>query len=182
VNVQLRPPAEADLIRQHREASVPEISRRQAAAMAGLSASQWSDVERGQKKAGPGVAVPVQATAETLARMAQVAGVSAEELEAAGRADAADQLRALEGQQRTRQRLVGIPGLGVIAETLPRAASEELLPIVAEALDAIGHSVLSGDAKRELTRAFIDNLIHDVTRRYSELLLMLRLASGHQPG
>lgn len=182
MNVQLRPPAEADLIRRHREAAVPEMSRRQAAILAGISASQWSDVERGQKKAGPGVAVPVQTTAETLARMAQVAGASPEELEAAGREDAAVQLRALEGQQRTRQRLAEIPGLGVIAETLPQVTSEEMLPIVIAGLDAIEGSVLPHDAKRELTRAFIDNLIHDATRRYSELLLMLRLASGNQAG
>lgn len=39
--------------------------------------------------------MPVKAPAETLARMAQVVGVTPEQLEEAGRADAADELRAL---------------------------------------------------------------------------------------
>jgi transcriptional regulator with XRE-family HTH domain len=158
------------------------MSRRQAAAKAGISASQWSDVERGQKKAGPGVIVPVQATAETLARMAQIAGVNAEELEAVGREDAAAELRSLAEQRDMRQRLAAVPGLGAIAETLPRVTSEELLPLVAAGLDEIEGSALAKDAKRELASAFVDNLIHDASRRYSELLLMLRLAAGSQPG
>src|SRR5580658_5700567 len=47
----VRPP-EAELIRRRREAAVPGLSRRQAAARADISPSQWSDVERGDKQAG----------------------------------------------------------------------------------------------------------------------------------
>src|SRR5258707_15168029 len=70
------PPPDADLIRFRREAVVPPLSRRQAAARAGISPSQWSDVERGRKRAGPGIVIPVLATAETLAKMAMAVGVS----------------------------------------------------------------------------------------------------------
>ena len=87
MTAQLNPPAETELIRQRREAADPPMSRRRAAAKAGISPSQWSDIERGHKQAGSGVTVPVQATAETLARMARTIGMSPEELAAAGRQD-----------------------------------------------------------------------------------------------
>jgi transcriptional regulator with XRE-family HTH domain len=181
VSLQPSPPAEAELIRQRREAVVPEMSRRKAAAKAGISASQWSDVERGHKKAGPGVVVPVLATAETLARMAQVAGASADDLAAAGRADAADELRVLGQQRELRHRLAAVPGLGAVSDLLNRAGSEELLPLLAAGLDEIERSDLPANGKRELTGFFIGGVIQDATRRYSELLLMLRLAAGSQP-
>lgn len=172
-------PPESDLIRQRREAAVPGMSRRQAAAKAGISASQWSDVERGHKKAGSGVVVPVRATADTLARMARVAGASADDLVAAGRPDAARQLRAVEQERDLRQRIAAIPGLGVIGAQLPPDTDgKELLPLIAAGLDAIERSGLPGTARRELTSTFAGNLIHDATRRYSELLLLLRLAAG----
>lgn len=176
MSLQPSPPAEAELIRQRREAAVPEMSRRQAAAKAGISASQWSDVERGRKKAGPGVIVPVLATAETLARMAQVVGVSANDLAATGREDAADELRALSQRQDMRHRLAAVPGLGAIGDLLNRACSEELMPVIAAGLDEIERSDLPKNAKRELTSFFVANLIHDATRRRSELQLLLRLA------
>lgn len=181
MSLQLGPPAEAELIRKRREAAVPEMSRRQAAVKAGISASQWSDVERGHKKAGPGVIVPVKATPETLARMAQVAGVSADDLAAAGRADAADELRALGQQRELRHRLAAVPGLGAIGELLPSAGSAELLPLIAAGLDEIERSDLPMNAKCELASFFVANLIHDATRRHSELLLMLRLAASSRP-
>jgi transcriptional regulator with XRE-family HTH domain len=176
VSLQPSPPAEAELIRQRREATVPEMSRRQAATKAGISASQWSDVERGRKKAGPGVIVPVLATAGTLARMAQVAGVSADDLAAAGREDAADELRALGQRQDMRHRLAAVPGLAAIGDLLPSAGSEELMPLIAAGLDEIERSDLPRNAKRELASFFVANLIHDATRRRSELQLLLRLA------
>jgi transcriptional regulator with XRE-family HTH domain len=179
MNVQPGPPAEAELIQQRREESAPPLSRRQAAAKAGISPSQWGDVERGHKRAGSGVIVPVQATAETLARMARTVGVSAEELAVAGREDAAQQLRTLEHGRGLRTRISAIPGLGVVG-THPLTGTDgaELLPLIAEGLDAIEHSNLPKGAKRELTSMFVDNLIHDAVRRHTELLLMLRIATG----
>ena len=174
------PPMEADLIRQRREAAIPDMSRRQAAAKAGISPSQWSDVERGHKKAGPGVIIPVQATAETLARMAQVVGVSADDLAAVGRHDAADQLQAFAQERHLRQRIAAIPGLGALTvQPVPDAVGGELLSLISLSLDAIEHSDLPKTAKRDLTSLFAENLIHDTSRRYNELLLMLRLATGH---
>jgi transcriptional regulator with XRE-family HTH domain len=184
VSVHPEIPPEADLIRQQREAAIPEMSRRQAAAKAGISASQWSDVERGHKKAGSGVIVPVHATPDTLARMARVVGASADDLAAAGREDAARQLRNVDQERDLRQRIAAIPGLGVIGTSaLSGTDNTELLPLIAAGLDAIERSDLPKTAKRELTSMFVDNLIHDTARRHSELLLMLRLAAtGSHPG
>jgi len=183
VSIQPDAPAEAALIRQRREAANPKMSRRQAAARAGISPSQWSDVERGRKKAGSGVVVPVLATAETLARMARVVGASADDLAAAGRDDAASCLRSLEQDRDLRSRIASIPGLGIIgAQPLTGTDGSELLPLIAAGLDAIDHSSLPGTAKRQLTGMFVDNLIHDTARRHSELVLMLRLAAtGSHP-
>lgn len=179
MNRQPRPPAEAELIQQRREEAAPPLSRRQAAAKAGISPSQWSDIERGHKRAGPGVVIPIQATADTLARMARTVGVSAEELAAAGRDDAAHQLHALETEHGLRKRITAIPGLGVVGtQQLTGTDGKQLLPLIAESVDAIEHSHLPAAAKRELTGMFVDNLIHDAARRQAELLLMLRIATG----
>jgi transcriptional regulator with XRE-family HTH domain len=173
------PPAEADLIRQRRETATPAMSRRQAAMKARISPSQWSDVERGHKRAGSGITIPVQATAETLARMARVVGASAPELAAAGREDAAQQLRIIEQQRELRRRITAIPGLGTLGtQPLTGTDGKELLPLIAEGLDAIDHTELPHAAKRELTAMFVDNLIHDAARRHSELQLILRLAAA----
>jgi transcriptional regulator with XRE-family HTH domain len=177
------PPPEASLIRRWREAAVPPLSRRQAAARAGISPSQWSDVERGSKRAGPGIVIPVQATAQTLAKMAKAVGAGADELAAAGRDDAARQLRSVTRQQVLGQRLAAIPGLGFLAgPPRPEAGpGGELLPLVASGLDAIDASTLSARTKNQITGLFVDNLRHDTTRRHNELLLMLRLAEGAYP-
>ena len=172
----------AELIRQRREAATPALSRRQAAAKAGISPSQWSDVERGSKHAGSGVTIPVHATAQTLARMARAVGATPEDLQAAGRDDAATLLHELQQDRTLRQRIAAIPGLGDIGSTaLAGTDGIELLPLIAESLDTIEHSALPRGAQQELTAMFVDNLIHDAARRQSELRLILRLASSLSP-
>ena len=184
MSVQSGIPPEAKLIRRRREAIVPEMSRRQAAAMARISPSQWSDVERGHKKAGFGVVVPVRATADTLARMARAVGATADELAGTGRDDAARQLRTLDQDRDLRRRIAAVPGLGAFAGlSLPGTDGTELLPLIAAGLDAIDASSLPAAARHELSSLFAYNLLHDAARRYSELQLMLRIAtSGSQSG
>jgi transcriptional regulator with XRE-family HTH domain len=153
------------------------MSRRQAAAQALISPSQWSDIERGHKQAGLGITVPVQATAETLARMAATVGVSADDLAGAGREDAARQLTELVRSHDLRRRVATIPGLGVIGkQELSGTDGQELLPLIVAVLDEISSSTVSASAKHELTSMFVDNLMHDAARRASELRLMLRIA------
>jgi transcriptional regulator with XRE-family HTH domain len=179
MSVQLPAPPEAQLIQRQREAADPPLSRRQAAARAGISPSQWSDVERGSKKAGQGTVVPVRATAETLARMAQAVGATASDLAAAGRQDAANLLANLDHQQELSRRLAAIPGVGATARyLLPGAEFTELLPAIAASVGRIDASSLPDAAKRDLTGWLVSNLINDVTRRHTELLLLLRIATG----
>lgn len=174
-----RVPPEADLIRRCREAAVPAMSRRQAAQKAGISPSQWSDIERGRKAAGLSTVIPVRATAMTLARMARAVGASAAELAASGRQDAADVLLDKDRDDSLRRRIAAIPGLGILD---PRAAllpdGQELLPLIAAALDDIDDSGLQPAAQRELTDMFIASLIHDTARRHAELQLILSLAAA----
>jgi transcriptional regulator with XRE-family HTH domain len=170
-------PAEAVLIRRSRERCDPALSRRQAATRAGISASQWSDIERGHKQAGSGITVPVQATAATLAVMASIVGVTADELATAGRLDAARQLDELNRDQNLRRRIASVPGLGFIGDLqLMSADGQELLSLVAAGLDDLNSSSLPTKAQQELTTLFVDNLIRDAARRVSELRLMLRIA------
>lgn len=172
-------PAEALLIQQRREAATSPISRRQAAAKAGISPSQWSDIERGQKRAGQGTVIPVRATAETLARMARTIGIAPDELAAAGRQDAADILLASEQRQSLGRRLSRVPGIGQIGWPERTTEINELLPAIAAALDQIETSELPAPAKRDLTSMLVSNLTHDVARRHHELRLLLRLATSH---
>jgi len=115
--------------------------------------------------------------------MARVVGASADNLAAAGREDAARQLRTVDREHDLRQRIAAIPGLGTISgQSLSGTDGTELLPLIADGLDAIEHSELPKTAQRELTSMFLDNLIHDTARRHNELLLMLRLATtGSNP-
>ncbi|MFC3346096.1 helix-turn-helix domain-containing protein [Streptomyces echinoruber] len=84
------PPPEAVLIKEALRRS--RLSGREAARRAGLGETRWRQIVNGYQDVGGGVRVPTVAPAETLARMAQVVGVTPDQLRGAGRADAADAL------------------------------------------------------------------------------------------
>lgn len=71
------------------------LSQRQAASQAELSEGHWRAIVKGYRTVSAGVEVAVRGPAETIARMAQVVGVTPDQLEEAGRADAAEELRGL---------------------------------------------------------------------------------------
>ena len=87
------------------------MSARQAARRAGISEGRWRQISGGYQVVRPGVYASVRGPAGTLARMAAAAGVSADELRAAGRSDAAlvlegggseqllERIRSLDGDQ-----------------------------------------------------------------------------------
>jgi hypothetical protein len=68
------------------------LSAREAARRAGLSEGRWRQITGGYQVVSPGVYAAVRGPAGTLARMAAVAGVTPQELRAAGRDDAASLL------------------------------------------------------------------------------------------
>jgi hypothetical protein len=71
------------------------MSQRQAAAKAGISENRFRAIVHGYQTVSAGTHAPVRGPAETLARIAQVVGVTPEQLEEADRGDAAQELRAL---------------------------------------------------------------------------------------
>jgi transcriptional regulator with XRE-family HTH domain len=73
------------------------LSARKAATKAGISDGRWRQIALGYQNVSAGVYAPVRGPAETLARMARVVGVTPEQLEQAGRPDAATELRELSG-------------------------------------------------------------------------------------
>lgn len=82
------------LIRRRREDRVPHLSMREAARRADISSPWWRTLETGIRRV-KGQDFPERANAETLARMALVVGATAQELEQAGRPDAAVKLAKL---------------------------------------------------------------------------------------
>lgn len=71
------------------------LSARAAARQAGISDARWRQITSGYQTVSK-TQVPVRAPADTLARMARAVNVTPEDLEEAGRGDAAEELRALE--------------------------------------------------------------------------------------
>lgn len=82
----------ADALRRTR-LSIREASRR-----AGISYGRWRQITTGYQNVSPGEYARVRAPADTLARMAAVVGVTADELAEAGRPDAAEALASLPAQ------------------------------------------------------------------------------------
>jgi hypothetical protein len=74
------------------------LSAREAARRAGLSEGRWRQITSGYQVVSPGVYAEVRGPAATVARMAAVAGLTAAQLRAAGRPDAADALASQRGQ------------------------------------------------------------------------------------
>lgn len=90
-----RPPQKPEGALIQEAAERTRQSARQLAAKAGISDARWRHVVNGYQPIGRGEAIEVVAPAATLARMARVVGVGADQLRAAGRADAADALDAM---------------------------------------------------------------------------------------
>lgn len=70
------------------------LSARKAADLAGISEGRWRQIVNGYQSVS-GTALAVKGPPETVARMAQVVGVTPEELDSADRGDAAEELRTL---------------------------------------------------------------------------------------
>jgi transcriptional regulator with XRE-family HTH domain len=119
-----------------------KLSARKASELAGMSDGRWGQIVRGYQTMGSGVFAPVRGPAETVAKMAQVVGVTPAQLEDVGRADAAEELRELLGGQAE-----DIPDLPESADEL-RAFAERLLAQgrtleeQGKTLEALGNRIL----------------------------------------
>lgn len=87
------PPPEGRIIEDAREKR--RLSQNKAAERAGMSGTRWRQIVTGVASGGKGIQIPVHGRAVTVARMAQVVGVTPEQLADVGRGDAAEELREL---------------------------------------------------------------------------------------
>lgn len=90
---------EGALIQNAMKKRFKPLTARLVAPKAGIGEARWRQIVNGYTSPASGVYMEVIAPAATLARMAHVVGVTPEQLEEAGRADAADLLRTLPDEQ-----------------------------------------------------------------------------------
>ncbi|MFI6979350.1 hypothetical protein ACIBSV_12290 [Embleya sp. NPDC050154] len=88
---------EGALIESALSAVAPRRSVRKAAELAGMSEARWRQIVKGYSSPKTGMHIPVRAPAETLARMAHAAEVTADQLRKVDREDAAVEMERLLG-------------------------------------------------------------------------------------
>jgi transcriptional regulator with XRE-family HTH domain len=161
-------PPEAALVRRRREELIPPRSPEKLAKLIGISGKRWRDIERGRDANGR----PTKPRAQTLADIARVVGITSDELEAVGRADAGRILTVL-----TRDRAESDPALvGVVA---PEATPVVLLQQILQVLDEIRRDDrLSAGQKRDLEEAFVRGLQQDVRNLQDQFRTMIRVVGG----
>ncbi len=99
------------------------ISAREAARRAGISEGRWRQISSGYQVVSPGVYARVRGPAATLAKMAAVADVTAAELRASGRADAAEALL----RQQAAEALLQQAAEALLRQAEERPPHEEML-------------------------------------------------------
>ena len=158
-------PPIGQLIRDRREAKIPRLSKRAAARRAGISEGYWRKAEAGQH-------VP----AGVLAGIALVVDALPEELEAAGRPDAAGTLRMR--MRRAAEAEPGLPGpLLDAARAESDAGLDDLLAEIVQGLaDIDGSDRLTKAQKAELRAELIGGLVRDAADRREQVRAVLRIA------
>lgn len=111
------------------------LSASRVARLAGISPERWRQITNGYEAAGRGQRVEVIAPAGTLAKMAHAIGISPEQLEEAGRTDAAQVLRDLQQVQPQPVTSLDVSVLRAIANSPDRPEhlrriAEGLIPMV----------------------------------------------------
>lgn len=133
-------------------------SARKAAQEAGISEGRWRQIADGYQVISAGNYAPVKGPAETVARMASVAGVSPEELEIADRHDAARELRTLQAAE-LREAPTLPPHLGHIKDPSPaEAAMLQYLAAMQEQIRVLDGKI---DAMAEREREESENGAHE---------------------
>jgi hypothetical protein len=106
MNTRPAPPPEGKLIAD--AAGRRGLSLRKAAEQADISYGRWRQIVTGYQNVSPGEFAIVHAPARTLAKMARVVGVTAAQMAAAGREDAAEVMRDTEPEPATQLTLVPV--------------------------------------------------------------------------
>lgn len=111
MNERPAPPPEGKLIAE--AAARRGLSLRKAAEQAGISYGRWRQIVTGYQNVSPGEFAIVHAPAGTLAKMARVVHVTAAQMAAAGREDAAEAMREAEPEPATQLALVPVDDVAV---------------------------------------------------------------------
>ena len=127
------------------------LSIREAARRTGISYGRWRQIVTGVQNISPGVTAPVRAPAATVARMARVAGVTPDELEAEGRrADAAAALRAMITRDAAVRSAPGVNGGTPEDSALRDILDDARLPLeTRRAIVALAHAMKNSRANGE---------------------------------
>jgi hypothetical protein len=104
-----------------------QLSAREASRRAGISEGRWRQIASGYQVVSSGVYAPVHGPAETLAKMAAVAGVTPAQLIDAGRPDAANALVSREAADASHEQM-----LQRVREMSPEQAQELLAAIAVQ--------------------------------------------------
>lgn len=151
-------PAEAALIRERREAAIPRMSHRAAAARAEtlsgmkFSAATWQKIENGDYRGG----------ADRVAVMALTVGASPDELEEAGRPDAARLFR-----EEIQRRAKSEPALAPVER---ETTSEAVLAVLLRGLEEIrGERRLNDDQKRRLEESLLSSVLENIEGRIEQI-------------
>lgn len=154
------PPPEAVLIRTRREMMLPKMSRSKAATVAEMSEATWRHIENGKYEGPP----------DKIATMARVVAVTPDELDDAGRTDAAAMLRAY-----LRKRAEAEP---VLASLDTGASSEALIQLILQGLDGIRSAPgLTDDQKRSLESSLIASVTQNVSGQLAQIRTVLGIAT-----
>ncbi|TDD54529.1 hypothetical protein E1286_04890 [Nonomuraea terrae] len=147
------PPPEGALIKD--ALTKKGLSARAAATATGISEGRWRQIVSGYQIVSAGTYAPVRGPKDTVARMADVVGLTPEDLEKAGRSDAAEELRAIREAKEASAPLRLLPDepkspREVALEQLFESMNEELRQLKArvDTLEADHERDESGDAHR----------------------------------
>ncbi|MEV4096914.1 hypothetical protein [Streptosporangium saharense] len=164
-------PPEAKLINQRRKAQIPRMSHQRAADLAqqltgaGFSASAWGKIESGA----------MRGRADRIATMAMVVGVTADELTAVGRQDAARLLH--EDVQRRAGADPALAGLDVTV------TPEAVLQVILQGLDEIrSHSGLTDDQKKAVEASLIRSVLQTVSTQIDHIRTVLDATGERSSG
>lgn len=123
-------PPEGRLIEAALENTTPKLTQKRAAQLARISDARWRQLVSGYVSVGAGHYAPVRAPAKTLARMARVVGVTAEQLADVGREDAATEVLKMADEERNTLPV----GTGTDPLDLTTLSEEELVVVRATIL------------------------------------------------
>ncbi|MGI5286581.1 hypothetical protein ACQEVF_25030 [Nonomuraea polychroma] len=160
-------PAEAELIRERREATIPRLSHRAAAERAAklgntsFSAATWQKIEKGEYSGG----------ADRITLMAMVLGITPDELDQRGRPDAARLLRAEIDKRASEEPL--------LREVDRESTSEAVMQLLLQGLEEIRQEPrLSAAQKAELERQLIRSQLAHLQGQLEQMRTTLEIAQG----